>query len=176
MTRTRLKKAQQNDPEIGEVIEMVQKQVRPLRKHQKGELQKKLLREWKNLRVDSDGLLVREINDKKQLVLPTVYKEMVYKELHDKMGHLGAERVFELVRDRFYWPKMLHDITEYVQKKCRCLKQKKPNINMKAPMLGISTSCPGELISIDFVHLEHSSGGFEYVLTVVDHFTRFLQG
>jgi hypothetical protein len=39
-----------------------------------------------------------------QLVLPTKYRSLVYRELHEKMGHLGPERVFNLARERFCWP------------------------------------------------------------------------
>jgi hypothetical protein len=45
----------------------------------------------------------------------------VYKELHQNMGHLGAERVVELARERFFWPHMQRNIMHFVTKKCSCV-------------------------------------------------------
>ena len=39
-----------------------------------------------------------------QLVLPISHRQKARAGYHDQIGHLGQDRVLELLRDRFFWP------------------------------------------------------------------------
>ena len=176
ISRDELVRAQREDTAIGEVIKLKETNavLNNDTRQSASRAASKLLREWNKLHLES-GLLFRQTCERKQLVLPAKYKSVVLKHLHDDMGHVGTERVLSLARERFYWPFMKKEVVEYVTKKCPCIKEKKPVNHVRAPMGTITSNSPLDLVCIDYLHLETSRGGYEYILVVVDHFTRFAQ-
>ena len=168
---------QMQDQDIHKLIVWKRDNVKPSAEEARDEshITKRLLYDWTKLFLDKEGILRRKRGNDSQIILPKSLHSIILRELHDEMGHIGAEKVLSLARDRFFWPHMQDDIQLYVNKKCRCLKQRKPTLHQREPLKPVLTSMPFELISIDFLHLEQSSGGYEYILVVVDHFTRYAQ-
>ena len=168
--------AQKADPVIGPVLTYVEQSLKPKRADW-GKLSgdsKVLMRSFAKLKVVG-GVLFRKTARYRQIVLPQKYRQTVYVELHEKMGHVGPEKVIELAQQRFYWPRMSADITEHIRKRCRCIVTKKPNQTERAPLVPIKATYPFEMVAMDFLHLDKCKGGYEYVLVIVDHFTRFAQ-
>jgi hypothetical protein len=91
------------DTIIGKVYSLIQADKRPTANQRARELPdtRLLLHEWQKLCIDANGVLRRKSNAYDQIVLPRKYHSLVLKELHDKMGHIGSDKVLHLARDRF---------------------------------------------------------------------------
>uniref|UniRef100_A0A8C6KJ83 Gypsy retrotransposon integrase-like protein 1 n=1 Tax=Nothobranchius furzeri TaxID=105023 RepID=A0A8C6KJ83_NOTFU len=106
------------------------------------------------------------------LVLPDSLRSTVMQSLHDDMGHLGVERMTDLIRSRFYWPKMASDIKVKVKTCERCI-HRKALPDKAAPMVSITTNRPMELVCMDFLSIEPDSKNTKDVLVITDHFTKY---
>lgn len=111
--------------------------------------------------------------DVTQLRLPYKYVPVVLKSMHDDMGHLGIERTTDLVRNRFYWPKMSSEIGKYIQNCGACITRKSPH--QRVPLHQITSSGPLDLVCIDFLSVEPDTRGMNSILVVSGHFTRYAQ-
>lgn len=129
--------------------------------------------------VMEDGLLHRLSQNQlgepsHQLVLPAEFRPVVLKSLHDDLGHLGAERTTDMIRSRFYWPKMAGSVEQYVKNCGECILRKAP-AHKAAPLHQIVSNGPMDLVCIDSLSMEPDSKGISNVLIITDHFTRYAQ-
>ena len=103
--------------------------------------------------------------------MPKLFRERALSGCHDDVGHQGILRTLSLLRERFYWPGMQEEATQYVMHCSRCLRRKTPS--QVAPLQPILVTQPLELVHMDYLSLEPSKGNIENVLVITDHFTRY---
>jgi len=136
---------------------------------------KLIFKEFKRLTIKR-GILYRLVkqhgNDLYQLVLPSKYRQFAIKGSHDEMGHPGVDRTMSVLRDRCYWPKMSKDVDSWITKCERCI-MRKSSTSTRAPMVNIKTTEPFEIVCMDYLTLETSKGGFQHILVITDHFTKY---
>ena len=168
------RRQQAKDPVIGKFLRYVTNNQKPV-SGVDGREDKLLVKEFSRLKVVR-GVLYRctkiDGEDKYQIVLPTEYRQLALKGAHNDIGHLGRDRGMHILRDRFFWPRMSADLDAWVDACDRCLKRKSPT-NNRAPLVSITTQQPLELVSMDVLTLEMSKGGFQHILVITDHFTKY---
>lgn len=170
-----LKCKQREDPEINEIIGYLESNEKPPSVKGKPLNMVLWLKEWNKFEM-INGLLYRKRVDQgrvqRQLVLPNSLREMVLSCLHDDMGHLGIERTLDLLRSRFYWPRMANAVERKIRACERCVRRKS-TVQKAAPLVNIQTSRPLELVCMDFLSVEPDSSNTKDILVITDHFTKY---
>ncbi len=171
--------AQRRDPVLQKLLPLVNQRTRPTQNQlPPGRESLQFIQEFPRLTV-SRGVLYRKIQieggeEKMQLVLPREFRSTALSGLHNDVGHLGRDKTLNLVRARFFWPGMSKDVEEWIRNCDRCIRRKTPT-NQRAPLVNIKTTQPLEMVSLDFLSLETSRGGYANILVITDHFTRYAQ-
>ncbi|CAM2726315.1 unnamed protein product [Rotaria socialis] len=92
-------------------------------------------------------------------------------------AHLGIDRTYYKIRDRFYWPRMYYDIAQHIKSCPNCninkYSRKKPNgyLNPVDPPVGV-----WENLSMDFVGpiTPPSASGNKYILVITDLLSKYV--
>ena len=109
------RKEQLNDPDIIFVLQFVEKKEYLQYKLSNSQGARTSLKYRKDL-VIKDGLLYKKSQLKHhnqgimQFILPGGFHKRTLRALHDDMGHMGMDKTFNLVQERFFWPKMSEDV------------------------------------------------------------------
>ena len=109
-----------------------------------------------------------------QLVIPESIKRVVLEHIHCSMfgaGHFGADKTYDCLRARYFWPNMYKETHEFVARCDLCNERKRrfktaPIMSMPVP------NYPFEIIGIDICGpFTETEDGNIYVLTIIDHFS-----
>lgn len=178
MSLSDISRCQQNDPCIGEVWRaVVQNCAEQANKREHPDVSL-LLKEWEKLKV-KDSVLYRISKHpnkpvRLQLLLSQEFRETGLKSLHDQSGHLGFDKTYGLVRERFYWPRMKTEVEKYCKNCPRCI-QRKTLPKRAAELSHLNSEGPMDLVCIDFLTIEPDSRNVCNVLVITDHYTRYAQ-
>ena len=118
-------------------------------------------------------LMLRETKTRKMVVPESMRKQLLHS-AHDKMGHCGRGRVLDHLRSMI-WPGKYKDTCDYVNSCVGC-SEVKGNYGKRPPKPGhnLRGSVPNEVLYLDYIFLAKSKSGFQYALTIIDSFTRFI--
>ncbi|MCG8032585.1 MAG: DDE-type integrase/transposase/recombinase, partial [Candidatus Thiodiazotropha taylori] len=171
------RKAQLADPTLGVIISRLESGLpAPSKRDIDPSFDGRYLKEWDKMLL-SNGVIHRKVvlngQDFLQLVLPPAFREDVFQALHDDLGHQGRDRTMSLIKQRFFWPGMDTFVKDKVASCGRCIRRKAGSD--KSELVNITSTSPMEIVCLDYLTLEKSKGGFEKVLVITDHFSRYAQ-
>lgn len=108
----------------------------------------------------------------RQLAVPRCLRTMVLTSYHDKMCHIGPEKMYLTLRNKYFWPNLYTDIFQWAKTCVQC-QQGKTLIKTRAPLRSLQS----EATIFEKWHIDHlklpTSGEFSHILVLVDSFSLF---
>lgn len=90
--------------------------------------------------------------------------------------HFGTQKTYNFLRYRYFWKGMFKDVKKFCENCSECLKYKPKSKCTEFELISKKHLAPGQMIAIDIVgKLPRSNDNKFYILTIIDHYSRFLQ-
>lgn len=174
-------RAQRSDSELKPIFRFLEKGLLPNNEEKAKKLvavanqmtivEGRLYRYWWPQRQD------RRANTRLQLVIPPELRKEILAAHHDDLlgGHLGFDRTFDRIRERYWWPTVWKDTKNWVTTCGTCQRRKTPRLK-KAGMLKPlpPATLPWERIAIDFIGPWTTTvRGNRFIMVVSDYLTRW---
>ncbi|MEL6803794.1 MAG: DDE-type integrase/transposase/recombinase, partial [Bacteroidota bacterium] len=111
-----------------------------------------------------------------RLVIPQDLKIKALKFGHEKAaGHLGQRKTILAVESYFYWPSLRSEVKDFV-KNCVTCQQVKTDGALKSEFRELPpVTQPLARIGIDVTDMGGGQNGYRYILTIIDHYSRFVR-
>ena len=146
------------------------------------EITKTLWNQWDQIMLQNQVLYRRTIPKHEhdpvvtQVILPRNLRREVMSLAHEGMtgGHLGFEKTKNQVQRRAYWPGFSKDVSHFCQACAPCSQYRRGSAPKQGLLEPLVVGDVMERISIDITGPHPTSSlGHKYMLTVVDHFSKW---
>lgn len=112
-----------------------------------------------------------------KMIVNPINIKTVMEECHDSTlaGHLGVKKTIFRVKEKYFWPRLIKDVTEYVKNCDRCKCTKYPT-QISRPLMGKAKEVdqPWEMISMDYIGpLPRSRKGNTMLYVVIDFLSKY---
>jgi exodeoxyribonuclease III len=128
-----------------------------------------------------EGLLVRQVNDLRkgkldQAMVPANLVKSTLRMHHEGYGHMGANRMLETIRLRYFWTHMDRDIVEHCNHCLNCKLRKSYQRKPKVPIMKYDdTARPLDRVHVDLTGpLPLTKGKNRYIMVVKDYLTKYV--
>ena len=120
------------------------------------------------------SLICDTSNTEPRPFVPASFRRAVFDSLHS-LSHPGIKASQKLITSRFIWPGINKDVKQWAQS-CLSCQRSKVQRHTSSPLSTFTTpDARFDQIHIDIVGPLPSSGGYSYLLTCIDRFTRWCE-
>jgi hypothetical protein len=107
-------------------------------------------------------------------VIPLSYHQVLVSRAHQFLGHFGAAKVYEFLRNKAWWIGMRSDI-RIILSSCEICAKENNGPRIEPPLSQVLLHRPFERLEVDIVSLQPSKNKYQYILMFIDCFTKWVE-
>ena len=110
-----------------------------------------------------------------RIVLPTSREGEVFRNYHDRCGHLGVNATVAIIARRFYVRNLSKKVRDWIGRCGVCARNAQPRVAAGEATVPYRGSGPGQSYTADVYTTGYECDGYDHIFVIVDDFTGWLR-